>query len=201
MDSDLRDRTLGHPPSPPQMKDNIPARACARRGMTLIELSVVIVVLILMITVVFAGGSAWKRGSDRAGCAMELRKVHLAVESYQNMYGYGDGTQAEPRCGTRDISRHLVGMGYITPELHDRVMGIRPCRCGGRYECSSPDVFPQTGQPYVRCSSAESRDQGLASTRPVMANSRRSGTKIDRASQTVSIAPVVTDRRIDRFTR
>ena len=39
-----------------------------KSGMTLIELTVVILVLLSLISILFVGARAWKRGSDRAGC-------------------------------------------------------------------------------------------------------------------------------------
>ena len=120
--------------------------------MTLTELTVVILVLLFLISIVFMSGRAWKRGSDRAACLLNLRNVQMATRSYQNMYGYGGGDQPETRYGTRDIARHLLESGFITPDVHDRVKGKQPCPGGGLYDCPAPDVFPLPGQLYVQCS-------------------------------------------------
>ena len=48
------------------------------RGMTLLELTVVILVLLSLISILFIGARAWKKGSDRAGCIMQIRNVQLA---------------------------------------------------------------------------------------------------------------------------
>ncbi|MDF1714657.1 MAG: type II secretion system protein [Akkermansiaceae bacterium] len=61
------------------------------KGLTLIELTVVILVLLALITVLFIGGRAWKKGSDRAGCILNIRNAQQAVRSYQNLRGLPDG--------------------------------------------------------------------------------------------------------------
>lgn len=56
-----------------------------KSGMTLIELTVVILVLLSLISILFVGARAWKRGSDRAGCIMNIRNVQQGMRSYSNM--------------------------------------------------------------------------------------------------------------------
>ena len=41
-----------------------------KAGMTLLELTVVILVLLSLITILFVGARAWKRGSDRSANIM-----------------------------------------------------------------------------------------------------------------------------------
>ncbi|MCH7227146.1 hypothetical protein [Haloferula sp. A504] len=55
------------------------------KGMTLLELTVVILVLLSLISILFIGARAWKKGSDKAGCIMNIRNVQQAVRSWQNM--------------------------------------------------------------------------------------------------------------------
>jgi prepilin-type N-terminal cleavage/methylation domain-containing protein len=57
----------------------------ARSGMTLIELTVVILVLLTLISILFVGAKAWKKGSDRAANVMNLRNVQQAVRGHSNM--------------------------------------------------------------------------------------------------------------------
>lgn len=57
----------------------------SKKGMTLLELTVVILVLLSLISILFIGARAWKKGSDRAGCIMNIRNAQQAVRSYQNM--------------------------------------------------------------------------------------------------------------------
>ena len=54
-------------------------------GMTLLELTVVILVLLSLISILFVGARAWKKGSDRAGCIVNIRNVQQAVRGFENM--------------------------------------------------------------------------------------------------------------------
>ena len=67
------------------------------KGMTLLELTVVILVLLSLISILFIGARAWKAGSDRAGCILNIRNVQQAARSYGNMYNVAqDGTGSIP---------------------------------------------------------------------------------------------------------
>ena len=55
------------------------------KGMTLIELTVVILVLLSLISVLFIGAKAWKDGSDKANCVMNIRNLQTAARSYGNI--------------------------------------------------------------------------------------------------------------------
>ncbi|RPJ33294.1 MAG: hypothetical protein EHM17_10820 [Verrucomicrobiaceae bacterium] len=145
------------------MKCNLPPRVVVRRGTTLIELTVIILVLLSLLTILFMSGRAWKRGSDRASCLLNMRNMQMAARSYQNMYGYQSGGQPDLRHGTRDIARHLVQSGYITQGLYDQAKGTRPCPGGGIYNSGAPDVFPPPGELYLQCSLAPSDDHALES--------------------------------------
>lgn len=58
-----------------------------KSGMTLLELTVVILVLLSLISILFIGARAWKKGSDRAANVLNLRNVQQAVRGYANMQG------------------------------------------------------------------------------------------------------------------
>jgi prepilin-type N-terminal cleavage/methylation domain-containing protein len=55
------------------------------QGMTLIELTVVILVLLSLISVLFIGAKAWKDGSDNANCIMNIRNFQTGARSYANL--------------------------------------------------------------------------------------------------------------------
>lgn len=55
------------------------------QGMTLLELSVVIVVLLLLISIMFMGARAWKRSSDRTANIMNLRNTQQAMRCHENL--------------------------------------------------------------------------------------------------------------------
>ena len=78
-----------------------------KSGMTLLELTVVILVLLSLISILFIGARAWKKGSDRAGCILNLRNIQQAVRGDQNMKNktYGD------TCVAADI---IGDTGYIS---------------------------------------------------------------------------------------
>ena len=57
-----------------------------KSGMTLLELTVVILVLLSLISILFIGARAWKKGADRAGCILNIRNVQQAVRGYMNMH-------------------------------------------------------------------------------------------------------------------
>jgi type II secretory pathway pseudopilin PulG len=56
-----------------------------KTGMTLLELTVVILVLLSLISILFVGARAWKKGSDRAANIMNLRNAQQAMRGHQNM--------------------------------------------------------------------------------------------------------------------
>ena len=90
------------------MKLNITARTKRKSGMTLLELTVVILVLLSLISILFIGARAWKRGSDRAGCILNLRNIQQAVRGEQNMKNHAYG-------GTNLVATNIIGAtGYIT---------------------------------------------------------------------------------------
>jgi len=124
---------------------------CAR-GMTLVELTVMITVTLGIAVILFIGARAWIRGSDRAGCVLNLRNVQVAVRSYQNVYGYAPGGSPSPEFGTQDIARHLLEKEYIANGLYNAVEGNQSCPGGGTYSAPARDVFPQQGNLYVTCS-------------------------------------------------
>lgn len=136
------------------MTNNSPPGVVRRRGLTLLELTVVITILLTLISILFVGSRAWKRGSDRAGCVLTLRNVQVAARSYQNMYGYNFGGHPYADNGTQDIAEHLHAKGYIEANLYQQTRGMTPCPGGGAYSCPFPDIFPQPGQLYMKCSLA-----------------------------------------------
>lgn len=57
------------------------------KGMTLLELTVVILVLLSLISILFVGARAWKKGSDRSANIMNIRNCQQAMRGHQNMRG------------------------------------------------------------------------------------------------------------------
>ena len=60
-------------------------------GMTLLELTVVILVLLSLISILFIGARAWKKGSDRSANILNIRNVQQAVRGHANVRGLAEG--------------------------------------------------------------------------------------------------------------
>ena len=60
-------------------------------GLTLIEVTLVIAVLLGFISVLFLGVDAYQKGSDRAKCILNISTVQKAARSYQNLYDMRNG--------------------------------------------------------------------------------------------------------------
>jgi prepilin-type N-terminal cleavage/methylation domain-containing protein len=71
----------------------------AKSGMTLLELTVVILVLLSLISILFVGARAWKKGSDRSANIMNIRNTQQAMRGHQNMNDVKDAdiTGSTPR--------------------------------------------------------------------------------------------------------
>ena len=111
-----------------------------KSGMTLIELTVVILVLLSLISILFVGARAWKRGSDRAGCIMNIRNVQQGMRSYQNMNGHSAGDTVA------GALREIVGQGKF-------VESSPTCPSNGTYSYMDDDL-PLAGSLYMTCSLA-----------------------------------------------
>lgn len=106
-------------------------------GITLLEITVVLVVLMSLIAVLFLGASAWKSGSDRSNCLVNIRNVQLAARSYQNMYAVGHGSTF--------TSTMIIGTDSYIPQ-------VPVCPAGGTYGFVAS--FPATGTLFMSCSVA-----------------------------------------------
>ena len=120
-----------------------------KSGMTLIELTVVILVLLSLISILFVGARAWKKGSDRAGCIMNIRNVQQGVRSFQNINGHNAGDTV---AGARS---EIIGRGKF-------VESTPICPGAGTYRYSDDDL-PVVGDLYMTCSLSAS-DKHVPST-------------------------------------
>ncbi|NNC88036.1 MAG: hypothetical protein HKN82_06190 [Akkermansiaceae bacterium] len=109
--------------------------------MTLLELTVVILVLLALIAALFVGANSWKSGSDRAGCIINQRHVQSAVRSYANMHAIAFGEDISPV----NLETALIANGYFEnyPE----------CPGNGIYTRTG-NVVPPLGELYMTCSLA-----------------------------------------------
>ena len=109
-------------------------------GMTLLELSVVILVMLSMVVVLFIGGRAWKRGSDRALCIATMETVQKGVRGYSNLYGYSPGDTVA------GFESRVIGLGRFIEK-------VPTCPGGGNYTMLG-DSIPPVGTFYISCSLA-----------------------------------------------
>ncbi|WP_018970725.1 type II secretion system protein [Rubritalea marina] len=66
-----------------------------RQGVTLIELTVVIAILLVLISVLFVGASYYKTNADQAACVVNQSSTQKAFRSYQNLSSDTSPTLAE----------------------------------------------------------------------------------------------------------
>lgn len=124
-------------------------RLCERSrhaGMTLLEMTVVVLVLMSMITVLFFGAQAWKRGSDRAQCILLIRSVQQGVRSYANLHDMDPGSMAP------NLQAKVIGLGRFVAQ-------IPQCPGNGIYGYGSVhgiETIPPIGSLYMDCSLAGS---------------------------------------------
>lgn len=60
--------------------------------MTILEMTIVVLVLLSMIAICFVGATAWKRGADKNNNILNLRNIQQAVRGHQNLYGLNPGS-------------------------------------------------------------------------------------------------------------
>jgi hypothetical protein len=109
--------------------------------MTLLELTVVILVLLSLVTTLFFGAQAWKRGSDRALCIIHIQNVQKSVRSYANLYGYDEGDSAP------GLQGQIIGLGKY-------IEATPICPAGGNYSFGAvhgADTIPPMGSLYMEC--------------------------------------------------
>ncbi len=87
-----------------------------KSGMTLLELTVVILVLLSLISILFIGARAWKKGSDRAANILNIRNVQQAVRAHANVRGLLEGAAL--------ASTEIVGSGKYLNSVTPPVTGL-----------------------------------------------------------------------------
>jgi hypothetical protein len=115
---------------------------CRISGMSLLELTVVILVLLSLISILFIGAQAWKRGSDRTLCILNITNVQKGVRSFSNLYGHGPGENVT------GLQIRIVGLGKF-------VETTPTCPASGAYDYGGDyddDTIPPMGELYLNCS-------------------------------------------------
>jgi type II secretory pathway pseudopilin PulG len=124
-----------------------PFAAAILPGMTLLEVTVVILILLTLVSILAIGAQAWIRGSDRAMCIINIQNVQKGMRSYANLSGLSPSSPAP------DLQSNLIGPGLF-------IESTPVCPGGGVYtygQASGADTIPPLGTLYLDCSLAGSR--------------------------------------------
>lgn len=106
--------------------------------MTLLELTVVILVLLTLIAVLFIGANAWKNGFDRVLCILNLQSVQKGVRSYADLNGRNPGDTVP------GLQSEVIGVGRFV-EAMPRCPGLGTYTSGG-------GTIPPLGELGFECS-------------------------------------------------
>ncbi|MCB1228654.1 MAG: type II secretion system protein [Verrucomicrobiae bacterium] len=107
------------------------------RGMTLIEVTLVISILLALTSALFLGVTAYKRGADRANCIQNIASVQKAVRSYGNLAGKRPGDTIP------NLKDEIIGFNKLVP--------LEPsCPGGGLYNYSG-NTLPLPNHLYLDC--------------------------------------------------
>jgi prepilin-type N-terminal cleavage/methylation domain-containing protein len=126
-----------------------------KSGMTLLELTVVILVLLSLISILFIGARAWKKGSDRAASILQIRNVQQAVRSYSNMNGKNAGDTVTT------LEADIFGAGKFIET--NPTAGSHPAGTGTSYAITAPTVIPAVGTLYMTVTGTDAADYMPAS--------------------------------------
>lgn len=88
--------------------------------MTLLELTIVILVVLSLIGILFVGARAWKRGSDRTANILNIRNVQQVVRAHANTHALAIGS---PLAETDIIGPSKYLSSLITPNLDITYVG------------------------------------------------------------------------------
>ena len=128
-------------------------------GLTLIEITLVIAVLLGLISVLFIGVKAYKEGSDRSKCILTISSVQKSVRSYQNLYelNEGDTLATTDIIGSGKMIEALPVCGaYSTPATDPPASGS--IGASGYELGSAGAAVPGTGVQWLLCSTKDGTD-------------------------------------------
>jgi hypothetical protein len=118
-------------------------------ALTLVEVTLVVTVLLGLISIAFAGMSAYKEGANRAICIHQVANVQKAMRSYCHFQELESG-QAIP-----DLKKRLI--------VDSKFFARAPfCPSGGTYVFHEGAV-PHVGTLFMRCSIPDHAPKGTSS--------------------------------------
>ena len=111
-------------------------RRYRQQGLTLIEVSLVIALLLGLITVLFLGIGAYREGADKAKCKMQVTQVQKAVRAHASFNNLSINS---------GLDKNIVfGVGKL-------IEAEPTCPSGGTYAVAVPAVVPELGKLYYDC--------------------------------------------------
>ncbi|MGJ8671671.1 type II secretion system protein [Rubritalea sp.] len=112
------------------------------KGVTLIELTVVISMVLTLLSGLFVGASYYRDSASQAACIAQISQIQKGIRSYQNLesLNYGDAI----------IEADVIGSNKAIGAIHE-------CPLGGNYILLN--VIPNPGTPFARCETYGSSPQ------------------------------------------
>ena len=129
------------------MKLTKTANTKIKPGMTLIEITVVILVLLTLIAVLFIGANVYKKGADRAACILNLRNIQQAVRADQNLKGRSPGDDNNDGTALGNavaFSTYMVGSGSYFETAPE-------CPSNGSAYALTATAYPTIGSLAAPC--------------------------------------------------
>lgn len=117
---------------------NAPFHPARQAGMTLIEVTLVVAVLLGLIGTGLVGVGAYKQGADRALCVQNIARAQKAMRAYCHFQELVPG-QVAPDLKTKIVTE----AGFFA--------GAPECPAGGTYTFIDGAV-PEIGSLFMRCS-------------------------------------------------
>lgn len=116
----------------------VPNANDGHKGLTLIEITLVIAVLLTLISVLYLGVNQFKKGSNRALCIQNLVKIQQATRAYCNM------NDLDPGDSVSNLDDKVVNNPGFFPKTPT-------CPGGGTYSYKAGAV-PAVGTSFATCS-------------------------------------------------
>ena len=130
------------------MTSNAKKTSNHKSGMTLLELTVVALVLLSLVSIIAIGASTWKRGSDRCASILQIRNVQQAVRAYANANGVDPGQTPSLPEG-KSLKGEIFGAGKfisIDPTSPER---SHPGGSNYSFSIPHPTIVPPVGELYM----------------------------------------------------
>jgi type II secretory pathway pseudopilin PulG len=130
-----------------------PFQSQNKAGITLLEMTVVVMVLLTLIGILFVAASRWKRGVDRAANIMNLRNAQQAMRGYSlaNQIQVGDPVPQNVIFGPDGYLLFPEPVATVTYDVPDQIStppGILYLRASAD-GAPTPKATPNAYGPYI----------------------------------------------------